>query len=104
MNVLTYGGARCWGTQHAKGETFTAPALDDNKLEVVGIKGVAHLGAVQTGMASGKRIAQGATVTITLHNALPSQVDGEPCHLPPCQIAFTHFNQACMLRHVSSRV
>jgi diacylglycerol kinase (ATP) len=118
MNVRTYGGAKCWRQKDKKQKSptnsaslqaitegsdqpmpeFSPPALDDGKLEVVGIKGVTHLGAIQTGLTSAKKLGQGRRVGLTLHSSLASQVDGEPCQLHPCFISFTYHNKALLLK------
>ena len=73
---------------------FTEPSFNDGLLEVVGMKGVAHLGAIQTGVATARRIGQGREIEITTEQILPVQVDGEPWRLIPCRVTISYFNQA----------
>ena len=78
-------------------EQWRDPALDDGLLEVVGLTGVAHLGAITTGVAHGKRLGQGSVVQITSSTTLPVQVDGEPWRMIPCRVTITHHNRARLL-------
>ena len=58
---LSWGsGANAWGPE--KDDQFQKPTHYDGMLEVVGIKGVVHMGQIQSGMTGAIRIAQGGRV------------------------------------------
>jgi len=95
MNLLTYGGNYCWGKTEQ--EKFRKPCFSDGVLEVVGIKGVAHLGGITTGIADGLRIAQGKQIQINISAELAAQVDGEPWVCIPGKIQISFWNQMHLL-------
>ncbi|PRD26374.1 UNVERIFIED_CONTAM: Dgkq [Trichonephila clavipes] len=55
-------------------------------LEVVGVKGVVHMGQIQSGLTSAIRIAQGGHIRIKLNTEMPVQVDGEPWIQAPGEV------------------
>jgi hypothetical protein len=57
-------GANPWGPE--KDDQFSKPNHYDGMLEVVGVKSVAHMVKIQSGLTSAKRIAQGGHVSISL--------------------------------------
>lgn len=83
--------------QKQQKQRFRPRSVSDGLLEIGGIKGVAHLGAIQTRVTSGVRIAQGRRVKITNAVPFPAQVDGEPWTLIPCETTIAFHNQATML-------
>lgn len=61
LNILSWGsGANPWGPE--KDDQFQKPTHYDGMLEVVGIKGVVHMGQIQSGLSSAIRLAQGGRV------------------------------------------
>jgi diacylglycerol kinase (ATP) len=46
--------------------------------QVVGIRGLLHLGTIKTGLSSGIRLAQCSRVEVLSRKALAMQMDGEP--------------------------
>ncbi|KAF7494403.1 Diacylglycerol kinase theta [Sarcoptes scabiei] len=77
LNILSWGsGANPWGPE--KDDQFSKPNHYDGMLEVVGVNGVVHMGQIQSGLSSAKRIAQGGHIRIKLSTEMPVQVDGEP--------------------------
>ncbi|KAH0955950.1 hypothetical protein HN011_008320 [Eciton burchellii] len=78
LNILSWGsGANPWGPD-TKEDQFYTPNHWDGILEVVGVTGVTHLGAIQSGLRTAMRIAQGGHIKIHLNSDIPVQVDGEP--------------------------
>ena len=80
LNIMSWGsGANIWGDPDKdRSESFKRPTHHDGLLEVVGVKGVMHLGNMQQGLQHGIRIAQGEHIKITTTEKLAVQVDGEP--------------------------
>lgn len=112
MNIPTYGGAKCWGREdslhsnvyhlaHKRTSAFkyVAPAIGDGTLEIVGMRGVAHLGAIVTGVSEAIKLAQGTRVEILTKKEFPAHVDGEPWLLRPCRITIELLNQSRLLVH-----
>eukprot|EP01087_Luapelamoeba_hula_P016114 TRINITY_DN4922_c1_g1_i1.p1 TRINITY_DN4922_c1_g1~~TRINITY_DN4922_c1_g1_i1.p1 ORF type:complete len:334 (+),score=32.97 TRINITY_DN4922_c1_g1_i1:124-1125(+) len=95
MNLLTYGGSKYWGSKPS--ESGIEPAIDDGFLEVIAMTGVAHLGAIQTGVSTAIRLGQGCNISLITSHPLPTQVDGEPMMLPPSVMHFTFFNRMTMI-------
>ncbi|GFY70274.1 diacylglycerol kinase theta [Trichonephila inaurata madagascariensis] len=63
LNILSWGsGANPWGPE--KEDQFSKPTHHDGMLEVVGVKGVVHMGQIQSGLTSAIRIAQGGHATM----------------------------------------
>lgn len=63
LNILSWGsGTNPWGPE--KEDQFQKPTHYDGMLEVVGIKGVVHMGQIQSGLSSAIRLAQGGRVKI----------------------------------------
>lgn len=53
-------------------------SFQDGQLEVTAIAGALALGRIQLGLERGTRLAQSASLTITLRSKVPVQADGEP--------------------------
>jgi len=115
MNILTYGGARCWGKEDSLASntyylfhkrtsdcTLVRPATDDGMLEIVGMRGVAHLGAVMSGVCDAAKLGQATRVEIVTKKTFPAHVDGEPWLLQPSRITIEHLNQARLLINPNS--
>jgi len=80
LSITSYGGgSNPWGNPGNK--SFRSAAVNDGKLEVIGLKSLRHFIAVKLGI-SGVRLAQGSDIEIRLETdksgPLPMQVDGEP--------------------------
>jgi len=54
-------GCRPWGLE--RDDQFQKPTHNDGMLEIVGIKGVVHLGQILGGLSSAIRLAQGGRVS-----------------------------------------
>lgn len=100
LNIQSYAaGTDLWGkvsTEEAEQGKWQPGQMHDQKLEVVGMRGVTHMIGMQAGLLGGERIAQGAEVVIT-GAAMDVQVDGEPMHLEECTISVSFFNRMDML-------
>nr|XP_027205590.1 diacylglycerol kinase theta-like [Dermatophagoides pteronyssinus] len=85
LNILSWGsGANPWGPE--KDDQFSKPNHYDGMLEIVGVNGVVHMGQIQSGLSSAKRIAQGGHIRIKILTDMPVQVDGEPWIQSPGEI------------------
>lgn len=99
-NIPSYaGGADLWG----KGGKFQPANFSDTRMEVVTVDGVAHLGALQTGLQKADRVAQCSKVKIRVNRSIHMQLDGEPWfqEIPEgqyCDIEITHFRHSTMLK------
>eukprot|EP01125_Pyxidicula_operculata_P013293 TRINITY_DN4397_c0_g1_i1.p1 TRINITY_DN4397_c0_g1~~TRINITY_DN4397_c0_g1_i1.p1 ORF type:complete len:369 (-),score=52.73 TRINITY_DN4397_c0_g1_i1:420-1526(-) len=101
LNIPSYAaGTNPWGPPTRKTTTYQNPipqSVCDRHIEVIGVKGAAHVGRIIAGLSQGIRLAQGTDVKIDLLIPLHAQVDGEPFLLPSCRLHFKHHNQAQML-------
>eukprot|EP00042_Codosiga_hollandica_P058447 m.881564 g.881564 ORF g.881564 m.881564 type:complete len:1062 (+) comp59862_c0_seq10:277-3462(+) len=99
LNISNYAaGTRPWGTTRTT-DSFSCPAIDDGKLEVVGFESALAMAKGQMGIGHAVRICQCSTALITTRRHIPIQVDGEPCLLAPSVISIGHQNKVMMLRH-----
>lgn len=64
ISVSWGSGANPWGPE--KDDQFSKPNHYDGMLEVVGVNGVVHMGQIQSGLSSAKRIAQGGHVRLSI--------------------------------------
>jgi len=95
LNIPSYGGGTdLWGADTKKTDIQT---VCDHKFEVVGVRGVTHLGLMQAKVNRGHRICQGTDIKMTLLVPMAVQIDGEAWIWPPSTIAVTHHNQSRLL-------
>jgi len=99
MNLLTYGGTNCWNTSSKIDDKYSPPRIDDGKMEIVGIRSIAHLGAITMGVGSAVKIAQGSHVVVENKIALAAHVDGEPWSLIPATTSITFLSKATIMRN-----
>jgi len=87
--------------QHAENHNneprYHAQSIDDMMVEVVGITGSFHFGAIYSKLSSAIKIAQGRSLKFKTRRALPVQVDGEPWLQEACTIELSFFNQSRMV-------
>lgn len=95
LNIPSYaGGTDLWGTGHNHG----AQTVCDGKFEVVGVRGISHMGLMQSKMSSGgEHITQGKKVKLILLSEMAIQIDGEAWMKQPSEITIYHQNQAKLL-------
>lgn len=75
-NMITYaGGNVLWADGHHR---FDAPAVDDGKVEMIGLEGVWHMVGVGTQTRSGKKLGQGHSIVLFAPAHFTMQYDGEP--------------------------
>ena len=55
-------------------------------MQVCGVHGSWHLGQLQIGLSQPIKLAQCRSARITLLEAIPVQMDGEPWHQPPATL------------------
>lgn len=85
LNILSWAsGTNPWGPE--KEDQFQKPTHYDGMLEVIGIKGVVHIGQISGGLSSAIRLAQGGRIKIRMNTEVPVHVDGEPWLQSPCAI------------------
>jgi len=96
LNLPNYaGGADLWSSSDY--DDYKPQSVGDQLIEIVAITGSFHMGTIQVNLSKAIRIAQGSSIKITLHQALPVQVDGEPWTQEPSAIEVTFFKQTKML-------
>jgi diacylglycerol kinase (ATP) len=60
--TLSWGsGANPWGTE--SDNQYQKPTHYDGMLEIVGVKGIVHIGQIKSGMTNAIRLAQGERVS-----------------------------------------
>eukprot|EP01127_Copromyxa_protea_P013215 TRINITY_DN353_c0_g2_i1.p1 TRINITY_DN353_c0_g2~~TRINITY_DN353_c0_g2_i1.p1 ORF type:complete len:771 (+),score=240.94 TRINITY_DN353_c0_g2_i1:55-2313(+) len=96
LNIPSYaGGTDLWG-KSPKG--YQPQSICDGLFEVVGIRGVNHMGRMQSGLSfGGHHIAQGKHVEFQMLTSLPVQVDGEPWIWPASKVQVTQHKPAKLL-------
>ncbi|GBP94959.1 Diacylglycerol kinase 1 [Eumeta japonica] len=119
LNIpYAHGGSNLWGSSGGHRIPYRSTSIDfsckvlsgwlklsicftdigDKLIEVIGLENCLHMGQVRTGLrASGRRLAQCSSITITTKRTFPMQIDGEPWMQPPSKITITHKNQVPML-------
>ena len=105
LNIPSYmAGTNFWGTDKEAG-SFSAPAIDDNKLEVIAVMGTSHIAESKMFGVQRHRLAQAETVKLTIRGSrkLPVQVDGEAWLQDPGVIIVRHKNKARMLVRPSKK-
>mmetsp|Transcript_35862 Transcript_35862/g.101515 ORF Transcript_35862/g.101515 Transcript_35862/m.101515 type:complete len:950 (-) Transcript_35862:353-3202(-) len=115
LNITSYmGGVNLWTCgrrqleeqwDHANHCPFVGggvQSMSDGIIEVVAVYGTWHLGQLQVGMSSARRLAQGRHVRLTVEGTLPMQIDGEPWMQGPAQLDVSWKGQAFMLRRLNS--
>ncbi|KAI6657003.1 Diacylglycerol kinase delta-like [Oopsacas minuta] len=99
LNIPSYmAGTNFWGTDK-EAEGFSAPAIDDRKLEVIAVMGTSHMAESKMFGIQRHRLAQAETVKLTIRGSrkIPMQVDGEAWLQDPGVIIVRHKNKARML-------
>jgi len=104
LQIPSYSsGTNIWGdSKKLKGQR-SPPRVGDGMFEVVGLKGVMHLGALQAGWSSGLRLGQASRAALYNLCVVPVQCDGEPWLLPPCKTVVEFQNQSTMLFNVKGK-
>jgi len=95
LNIPSYGG----GTNPwvSKMKDKSVQSIADGYIELVGLKGSAHIDAIQAKMASGVRLGQARVVEFCIYKPVHGQADGEPFFVGPAVLRFDLFNRANML-------
>eukprot|EP00236_Picocystis_salinarum_P003681 CAMPEP_0183828268 /NCGR_PEP_ID=MMETSP0807_2-20130328/2696_1 /TAXON_ID=88271 /ORGANISM="Picocystis salinarum, Strain CCMP1897" /LENGTH=691 /DNA_ID=CAMNT_0026073455 /DNA_START=527 /DNA_END=2602 /DNA_ORIENTATION=- len=100
LNIHNYmGGVQIWPDSEAEG--WYPSSMRDGMLEIVGVYGSFHLGQLQVGLSTARRLVQCRRVKVSLKHELPVQIDGEPWLQTPCSIDIRLKGQAQMLRRVA---
>ncbi|CAI5743286.1 unnamed protein product [Peronospora destructor] len=124
LNINSYGGgSKLWHndpqsdredsdsaseTDDDRSQTSSVDSLDtsthfgpssphDGLLDVVAVYGTLHLGQMQVGLSNAVRLCQAKSVSLTLKETLPVQVDGEPWLQHSNEIEISFLQQAFML-------
>jgi hypothetical protein len=101
LQIPSYSsGTNVWGDSSKSKGQRTPPTVCDGLFEVVGLKGVMHLGALQAGWSSGIRLGQASRAVFYNLSVVPVQCDGEPWLLPPCKTTIEFQNQSTMLFNI----
>jgi len=99
LNIPSYaGGTDLWGTEGNHG----LQTVCDGKFEVVGVRGISHMGLMQSKISSGgEHITQGSKVRLILMSPMAIQIDGEAWMKPASEIIIYHQNVAKLLLNKS---
>lgn len=98
LQIPSYSsGTNLWGDYTKTKGQSSPPSVSDGIFEVVALKGVMHLGALQAGWSSGIRLGQAKEATLHTVCVIPAQCDGEPWLLPACKTTITFYKQSTML-------
>ena len=73
-------------------------------VQVCGVHGSWHLGQLQIGLSRPIKLAQCRTARITLLEAIPVQMDGEPWHQPPATLEVSLHGQVCRTAPPANRL
>ncbi|CAH0489823.1 unnamed protein product [Peronospora farinosa] len=76
---------------------FGPSSPHDGLLDVVAVYGTLHLGQMQVGLSNAVRLCQAKSVSLTLKETLPVQIDGEPWLQNSDEIDISFLQQAFML-------
>eukprot|EP01113_Clastostelium_recurvatum_P028879 TRINITY_DN3486_c0_g1_i3.p1 TRINITY_DN3486_c0_g1~~TRINITY_DN3486_c0_g1_i3.p1 ORF type:complete len:629 (-),score=106.67 TRINITY_DN3486_c0_g1_i3:51-1937(-) len=100
LNLPSYaGGTNMWGPSYDP--SYRPVSIDDNFIEVIGVRSIVHLGEISTGLGSGMRIGQGQSIRMVFKPdapPLPCKVDGEPwLQHDPAQFTITLRDQCKVL-------
>ncbi|KAE8897024.1 hypothetical protein PF005_g22429 [Phytophthora fragariae] len=76
---------------------FGPSSPHDGLLDVVAVYGTLHLGQMQVGLSKAVRLCQAKSVSLTLKETLPVQIDGEPWLQKPSEMDISFLQQAFML-------
>ncbi|POM66704.1 Diacylglycerol Kinase [Phytophthora palmivora] len=76
---------------------FGPSSPHDGLLDVVAVYGTLHLGQMQVGLSKAVRLCQAKSVSLTLKETLPVQIDGEPWLQNPSEMEISFLQQAFML-------
>ncbi|KAG7398072.1 hypothetical protein PHYBOEH_011803 [Phytophthora boehmeriae] len=76
---------------------FGPSSPHDGLLDVVAVYGTLHLGQMQVGLSKAVRLCQAKSVSLSLKETLPVQIDGEPWLQTPGDIEISYLQQAFML-------
>eukprot|EP01094_Clydonella_sp_ATCC50884_P007314 TRINITY_DN16498_c0_g1_i1.p1 TRINITY_DN16498_c0_g1~~TRINITY_DN16498_c0_g1_i1.p1 ORF type:complete len:298 (-),score=92.98 TRINITY_DN16498_c0_g1_i1:71-889(-) len=97
-NIPSYaGGCDLWGSFKEE-DGFGPVSFEDGKLEVMGLRSIAHMSAIQTGIDKAKRLGQPQRLSVRITQPIPVQVDGEPFVYESGDITITYKNRARMLQ------
>lgn len=98
LQIPSYSsGTNLWGDYAKTKGQSSPPSVSDGLFEVVALKGVMHLGALQAGWSSGIRLGQAREATLHTVCVIPAQCDGEPWLLPACKTTISFYKQSTML-------
>ncbi|CAH0517338.1 unnamed protein product [Peronospora belbahrii] len=88
----TSSGGRCNTSTH-----FGPSSPHDGLLDVVAVYGTLHLGQMQVGLSKAVRLCQAKSISLSLKETLPVQIDGEPWLQNPNEMEISFLQQAFML-------
>eukprot|EP01041_Mallomonas_annulata_P002934 gene2934-5766_t len=72
-------------------------------LELVAVRGLAHLALIKAGMSSAQPLAQGKRLVIETNTKLHMQADGEPWKQRKCRIEVSWLNRLTRRRSKTAR-
>jgi len=92
-----YGGVFLWQKDSRELGSFSPLSINDDTVEIVGIKNSVHLAQICIGAAIPIYIAQGKRVEISFNKPLHVQIDGEPWLQDPCTLNFDFYRKSKVL-------
>eukprot|EP01122_Echinamoeba_exundans_P001297 TRINITY_DN1136_c0_g1_i4.p1 TRINITY_DN1136_c0_g1~~TRINITY_DN1136_c0_g1_i4.p1 ORF type:complete len:348 (+),score=53.82 TRINITY_DN1136_c0_g1_i4:361-1404(+) len=104
LQIPSYAsGTDIWGSYDKTTNQTQRPTVNDGLFEVIGIKGILHIGRMFTGISTGLRLGQGSSCVMVVTQPIAMQVDGEPYWLNPsrCELAF--HNQSKLLFNMKKK-